>query len=271
MFHSTYCEILGDLLPHNVTVQYTNNGTPALSFLLRTFENQPQLMANSIEQIPAPQVTLWEQNTDNNELTHTSFSEPFATKMKDDITLQSNTQQQPKLIQYHRCIMLHLTMDQIRTYSQLLTSHKEYTIYVTGRLLPASSVLTQNSHNAALPTGINTTEINLRHQGLYYKKKNTFNYQQPSTEQDTILVVENLSLISPEIQAQSYQMQATIQQCKKPNTVAAAFDIATPDVAITNAYTPNTAIATAYEDVSMEDINSNISALTAPTVLPVGF
>lgn len=279
MFHSTHCEILGDLLPHNVTVQYANNGTPALSFLLRTFEDQPQLMANSVEQLPTPQVSLWEQNADSSELTHTSLSAPVKANGTDEKAAQSNSSnssnngnsgsnsntpkpQLPKLIQYHRCVMLHLTIEQIRQYSQLLTTHKEYTIYVTGRLLPASSVLAQGSHNAALPTGINTPEVNHRHQGLYYKKNNNANYQQ-NQEQESVLVVENLSLIAPEVQAHSSQMQAAMQQCKNPCTTAAAAEAVTTE-ATESAETVESAEATTTEATTTKTATT-ISPNTAET------
>ena len=43
MFHTTHCEILGDLLPQNVTIQHTLHAEPVLSFILRTFEDRPDL------------------------------------------------------------------------------------------------------------------------------------------------------------------------------------------------------------------------------------
>ena len=346
MFHTTHCEILGDLLPQNVTIQHTLHAEPVLSFILRTFEDRPDLdlpSGNSSNQsssqgsIPAtssartarssstssnpryqaqatsnscyhdscgfssaPRFALWDQQScsralaqeqaqlqvlqastpnyasgveniavarateDDTDIATAQIAEEHElsrprkykisfraldenedSDIDDDnadsessesseidadlaancvsggdsqlnaAALEANKKLQGSssyLIQYRRCVMLHLTVEQIQSYSQLLKTHRKYMLYVSGRLVPYYSVLDSGAHNVALSSGIKVPDRMQRQQGLSYTANNTFDYQRQNAEQELILVVDALYLIDPQLQHQPELLQETLMR-----------------------------------------------------------
>ena len=331
MFHTTHCEILGDLLPQNVTIQHTLHAEPVLSFILRTFEDRPDLdlpSGNSSNQsssqgsIPAtssartarssstssnpryqaqatsnscyhdscgfssaPRFALWDQQScsralaqeqaqlqvlqastpnyasgveniavarateDDTDIATAQIAEEHelsrprkykisfralesseSSEIDADLAancvsggdsqlnaaaLEANKKLQGSssyLIQYRRCVMLHLTVEQIQSYSQLLKTHRKYMLYVSGRLVPYYSVLDSGAHNVALSSGIKVPDRMQRQQGLSYTANNTFDYQRQNAEQELILVVDALYLIDPQLQHQPELLQETLMR-----------------------------------------------------------
>lgn len=397
MFHTTHCEILGDLLPQNVTIQHTLHAEPVLSFILRTFEDRPDLdlpSGNSSNQsssqgsIPAtssartarssstsfnpryqaqatsnscyhdscgfssaPRFALWDQQScsralaqeqaqlqvlqastpnyasgveniavarateDDTDIATAQIAEEHElsrprkykisfraldenedSDIDDDnadsessesseidadlaancvsggdsqlnaAALEANKKLQGSssyLIQYRRCVMLHLTVEQIQSYSQLLKTHRKYMLYVSGRLVPYYSVLDSGAHNVALSSGIKVPDRMQRQQGLSYTANNTFDYQRQNAEQELILVVDALYLIDPQLQHQPELLQETLMR----HQVSAAISV--PLLSQAQAQAHNNVVSTNNAHSSTaSDYSAQVQAATAATAIP---
>lgn len=394
MFHTTHCEILGDLLPQNVTIQHTLHAEPVLSFILRTFEDRPDLdlpSGNSSNQsssqgsIPAtssartarssstsfnpryqaqatsnscyhdscgfssaPRFALWDQQScsralaqeqaqlqvlqastpnyasgveniavarateDDTDIATAQIAEEHElsrprkykisfraldenedSDIDDDnadsesseidadlaancvsggdsqlnaAALEANKKLQGSasyLIQYRRCVMLHLTVEQIQSYSQLLKTHRKYMLYVSGRLVPYYSVLDSGAHNVALSSGIKVPDRMQRQQGLSYTANNTFDYQRQNAEQELILVVDALYLIDPQLQHQPELLQETLMR----HQVSAAISV--PLLSQAQAQAHNHVVSANNAQASTaSDYSAQVQAATAATAIP---
>ena len=397
MFHTTHCEILGDLLPQNVTIQHTLHAEPVLSFILRTFEDRPDLdlpSGNSSNQsssqgsIPAtssartarssstsfnpryqaqatsnscyhdscgfssaPRFALWDQQScsralaqeqaqlqvlqastpnyasgveniavarateDDTDIATAQIAEEHElsrprkykisfraldenedSDIDDDnadsessesseidadlaancvsggdsqlnaAALEANKKLQGSssyLIQYRRCVMLHLTVEQIQSYSQLLKTHRKYMLYVSGRLVPYYSVLDSGAHNVALSSGIKVPDRMQRQQGLSYTANNTFDYQRQNAEQELILVVDALYLIDPQLQHQPELLQETLMR----HQVSAAISVPLLSQAQAQAHN-NVVSANNAQASTASDYSAQVQAATAATAIP---
>ena len=397
MFHTTHCEILGDLLPQNVTIQHTLHAEPVLSFILRTFEDRPDLdlpSGNSSNQsasqgsIPAassartarssstsfnpryqaratsnscyhdscgfssaPRFALWDQQScsralaqeqaqlqvlqastpnyasgveniavarateDDTDIATAQIAEehelsrPRKYKISfraldenedsdiDDDNADSESSESSEidadlaancvsggdsqlnaaaleankklhgsasyLIQYRRCVMLHLTVEQIQSYSQLLKTHRKYMLYVSGRLVPYYSVLDSGAHNVALSSGIKVPDRMQRQQGLSYTANNTFDYQRQNAEQELILVVDALYLIDPQLQHQPELLQETLMR----HQVSAAISVPLLSQAQAQAHN-NVVSANNAQASTASDYSAQVQAATAATAIP---
>ena len=397
MFHTTHCEILGDLLPQNVTIQHTLHAEPVLSFILRTFEDRPDLdlpSGNSSNQsssqgsIPAtssartarssstsfnpryqaqatsnscyhdscgfssaPRFALWDQQScsralaqeqaqlqvlqastpnyasgveniavarateDDTDIATAQIAEEHElsrprkykisfraldenedSDIDDDnadsessesseidadlaancvsggdsqlnaAALEANKKLQGSssyLIQYRRCVMLHLTVEQIQSYSQLLKTHRKYMLYVSGRLVPYYSVLDSGAHNVALSSGIKVPDRMQRQQGLSYTANNTFDYQRQNAEQELILVVDALYLIDPQLQHQPELLQETLMR----HQVSAAISVPLLSQAQAQAHN-NVVSANNAHSSTASDYSAQVQAATAATAIP---
>lgn len=397
MFHTTHCEILGDLLPQNVTIQHTLHAEPVLSFILRTFEDRPDLdlpSGNSSNQsasqgsIPAassartarsssnsfnpryqsratsnscyhdscgfssaPRFALWDQQScsralaqeqaqlqvlqastpnyasgveniavarateDDTDIATAQIAEEHElsrprkykisfraldenedSDIDDDnadsessesseidadlaancvsggdsqlnaAALEANKKLQGSssyLIQYRRCVMLHLTVEQIQSYSQLLKTHRKYMLYVSGRLVPYYSVLESGAHNVALSSGIKVPDRMQRQQGLSYTANNTFDYQRQNAEQELILVVDALYLIDPQLQHQPELLQETLMR----HQVSAAISVPLLSQAQAQAHN-NVVSANNAQASTASDYSAQVQAATAATAIP---
>lgn len=397
MFHTTHCEILGDLLPQNVTIQHTLHAEPVLSFILRTFEDRPDLdlpSGNSSNQsssqgsIPAtssartarssstssnpryqaqatsnscyhdscgfssaPRFALWDQQScsralaqeqaqlqvlqastpnyasgveniavarateDDTDIATAQIAEEHElsrprkykisfraldenedSDIDDDnadsessesseidadlaancvsggdsqlnaAALEANKKLQGSssyLIQYRRCVMLHLTVEQIQSYSQLLKTHRKYMLYVSGRLVPYYSVLDSGAHNVALSSGIKVPDRMQRQQGLSYTANNTFDYQRQNAEQELILVVDALYLIDPQLQHQPELLQETLMRHQVSAAISVPLLSQAQAQAHNNVVSANNAQASTASDYSAQATATATATATA--------
>lgn len=216
MLHTTHCEILGDLLPQNVTIQYTQQARMALSFVLRTFEEKPEALVPSLhaevisdqntgvaETNSSLQVTMLKASGDVDCFCPRPASTPSKVSFKalddseldDCISASDDTAgcsaraaalplDTPTrgsglyLVQNHRCLMLNLSAEQIREYMSLMQSHPHHLFYASGRLLPAHYVLAPNSRNQLSGDALTTNGRNPLHGlSLQHKKLQRQQYQ----------------------------------------------------------------------------------------------